>query len=70
MLREQCDVVACESISNFWVSIYDCLTNHLTVIVGNARDMKAYTYKKTDKIDAEFIAQFALNGMIKPSRIH
>lgn len=61
VLREQYDVVACESTSDFWVPIYDCLTDHLTVIVGNTRDMKAYTHKKTDKIDSEFIAQLALN---------
>ena len=48
---EECDVVACESTSDFWVPIYDSLINHLPVIVGNARDMKAFTHKKTDKID-------------------
>ncbi len=31
--------------------------------------MKAYSYKKTDKIDSEFIAQLALNNMVKPSRV-
>ena len=69
VLTENCDVVACESTSDFWVPIYDSLINHLTVIVGNARDMKAFTHKKTDKIDSEFIAQLALNNMIKPSRV-
>jgi len=43
--------------------------NHLPVIVGNARDMKAFTHKKTDKIDSEFIAKLALNQMIQPSRV-
>lgn len=69
VLEEKCDVVACESTSDFWVPIYDTLISHLTVIVGNARDMKAYTHKKTDKIDSEFIAQLALNNMVKPSRV-
>jgi transposase len=69
VLTEKCDVVACESTSDFWVPIYDSLIGHLTVIVGNARDMKAFTHKKTDKIDSEFIAQLALNNMIKPSRV-
>jgi transposase len=66
---EKCDVVACESTSDFWVPIYDSLIKHLPVIVGNARDMKAFTHKKTDKIDSEFIAQLALNNMIQPSRV-
>ena len=66
---EQCDVVACESTSDFWVPIYDSLIKHLPVIVGNARDMKAFTHKKTDKIDSEVIAQLALNKMIQASRV-
>ena len=39
---EQCDVVACESTSDFWVPIYDSLIKHLHVIIGNARDMKVF----------------------------
>jgi transposase len=69
VIEKQCDVVACESTSDFWVPIYDTLISHVTVIVGNARDMKAYSHKKTDKIDSEFIAQLALNNMVKPSRV-
>ena len=66
---EKCDVVACESTSDFWVPIYDSLKNYLPVIVGNARDMKAFTHKKTDKIDSEVIAKLALNQMVQPSRV-
>jgi transposase len=66
---ENCDVVACESTSDFWVPIYDALIKLVPVLVGNARDMKAFTHKKTDKIDSEFIAQLALNKMIQSSRV-
>jgi transposase len=69
VILEQCDVVACESTSDFWVPIYDSLIKHLPVIVGNARDMKAFTHKKTDKVDSEFIAQLALNNMVQASRV-
>ena len=69
VMSEHCDVVACESTSDFWVPIYDSLIKHLPVTVGNARDMKAFTHKKTDKIDSEVIAQLALNKMIQASRI-
>ena len=69
MLSEKCGVVACESTNDFWVPIYDLLIKHVNVIVGNARDMKAFTHKKTDKIDSEFIAKLALNEMIQPSRV-
>ena len=69
VMSEKCNVVACESTSDFWIPIYDSLIKHLPVIVGNARDMKAFTHKKTDKVDSEFIAQLALNNMIQPSRV-
>jgi len=69
VLSEKCGVVACESTNDFWVPIYDLLIKHVNVIVGNARDMKAFTHKKTDKIDSEFIAKLALNEMIQPSRV-
>jgi len=69
VLAEKCEVVACESTNDFWMPIYDCINEHVTVIVGNARDMKAQTHKKTDKVDSEYIALLALNGMIKPSRV-
>ncbi|AKB46604.1 Mobile element protein [Methanosarcina sp. Kolksee] len=68
VVSEECDVVACESTSDFWVPIHDSLIKHLPVIIGNARDMKAFTHKKTDKIDSEVIAQLALNNMIQPSK--
>jgi transposase len=45
------------------------LIKHLPVKVGNAWDMKAFTHKKTDKIDSEVIAQLALNNMIQASRV-
>jgi len=69
VISAKCDVVACESTNDFWVPIYDLLTKNVRVIVGNARDMKALTHKKTDKLDSEFIAKLALNEMIRPSRV-
>ncbi len=45
VLTEKGDVVACESTSDFGVPIYGSLINHLTVIVENARDMKAFAQK-------------------------
>lgn len=69
ILEHKCDVVACESTSDYWVCIYDQLFEHVPVIVGNAHDMKMLAHKKTDKIDSEVIALLALKGMITPSRV-
>ncbi|AKB17763.1 Mobile element protein [Methanosarcina sp. WWM596] len=41
MTSKKSDVVACKSTSDFWIPIYESLIDHLPVIVGNARDMKA-----------------------------
>jgi transposase len=69
ILVNKCQVVACESTSDYWVHIYDLLCDHLEVIIGNPHDMKVLSHKKTDKIDSEIIALLALKGMIKPSRV-
>jgi transposase len=68
-IEHKCEVVACESTSDFWVPIYTMMEGHATVIVGNARDIKMFSHKKTDKVDSELITQLALKGMIRPSRI-
>ena len=69
ILENKCQVVACESTSDYWVPIYDALCDFVTMIVGNAHDIKVLTHKKTDKIDSENIARLALKDMIKPSRV-
>lgn len=69
IISNNCEVVACESTSDYWVQIYDMLSNSVPVIVGNARDIKALSHKKTDKVDSEMIARLALHGMIQPSRM-
>jgi len=61
--------LGCESTSDYWVLIYEMLNQHIPVIVGNARDIKALSHKKTDNIDSEFIALLTLKGMIQPSRV-
>jgi hypothetical protein len=46
VISEKCNVVACESTSDFWVPIHDSLIRYLPVIIGNARDMKIFAHKK------------------------
>lgn len=69
IVHHQADVVACESTSDYWVPIYDLLDGIVPVVVGNAGDIKAFTHKKTDKIDSATIARLALHDMIPPSRV-
>jgi len=69
VILHDCDVVACESTSDYWLQISDLFEGHIPVIVGNARDIKSISHKKTDKIDAAWIAKLALHDLIPPSRI-
>lgn len=69
ILNNGVQALGCESTSDYWVLIYEMLNQHIPVIVGNARDIKALSHKKTDKVDSEFIALLTLKGMIQPSRI-
>ncbi len=44
-ISEKCDVVVCESASDFWVPIYESLIDHLPVIVGNASVASIVKYR-------------------------
>ncbi|HOB17716.1 MAG TPA: transposase [Candidatus Methanoculleus thermohydrogenotrophicum] len=63
-----CEVVACESTSDYWMQVYDLFADQTPVIAGNARDIKAISHKKTDTIDAARIARLALHDLIPASR--
>jgi len=69
VLFHDCEVVACESTSDYWIQVYDLFVGKIPVIVGNARDIKAISHKKTDTIDAIWIAKLALHDLIPASRI-
>jgi transposase len=69
LLNEQCELVALESTGIYWYSIYSTLEDHIEVIVANPYLIKNIPGRKTDIADAQWIAQLALNDLIKPSRI-
>src|SRR5665647_2780905 len=64
VLSHGCEVVACESTSDYWVPVSDLFAGQIPMIVGNARDIKAIFHKKTDTIDAIWIATLALHDLI------
>ena len=69
VLSHGCEVVACESTSDYWVPVSDLFAGQIPMIVGNARDIKAISHKKTDTIDAIWIATLALHDLIPASRV-
>jgi len=69
ILGHGCEQVAVESTGVYWYSVYSTLEDQIEVIVANSYRIKNIPGRKTDIIDAQWIAELALNGLIKPSRI-
>jgi len=63
-------ISAMESTGVYWKSLYNIMEeNGLEVIVVNAGHMKAVPGRKTDKNDAEWIAELLACGLLKASYI-
>ena len=64
-----CTHVAIESTGVYWRPVFNILEGSLEVILTNARDAKGYKARKTDVIDAEWLADLLRHGLLKPSFI-
>lgn len=69
ILENQCERVAMEATGIYWYPIYDLLEEHVTLQVVNPYFIKVMPGRKTDQMDAEWIAELCLNGMVKSSYI-
>ena len=61
--------VAMESTGVLWKPVYNLLEDHFTVMVVNARHIKAVPGRKTDVNDAEWIADLLRHGLVRASFI-
>ena len=64
-----CTHVAMESTGVYWKPVYNILEGHLEVIVVNAQHLKGVPGRKTDVLDAEWLAECFQLGLLKPSFI-
>jgi len=64
-----CTHVAIESTGVYWRPVFNILEGTLEVMLTNARDAKGYKARKTDVIDAEWLADLLRHGLLKPSFI-
>jgi len=64
-----CTHVAMESTGVYWKPIYNILEGHLEVIVVNAQHLKGVPGRKTDVLDAEWLAECFQLGLLKASFI-
>jgi transposase len=67
-LRERgCTHVAMESTGVYWMPVYRVLEGSIEIILGNARHMANGPGRKTDQMDAEWIAKLLRHGLIRPN---
>ena len=69
LVQAGCTHVAIESTGVYGRPVFNILEGALDVILTNARDAKGYKARKTDVIDAEWLADLLRHGLLKPSFI-
>jgi len=67
ILTHEVERVAMEATGIYWYPVYNLLEEHVTVQVANPLFIKGIPGRKTDQLDAEWIATLCLNGLVKPS---
>lgn len=69
LTANQCPQVAIESTGIYWKPVFNILEGSITVILVNARHIKAVPGRKTDVRDCEWLADLLRHGLLKPSFI-
>ena len=64
-----CTHVASESTGVYWRPVFNILEGTLDVMLTNACDAKGDKARKTDGIEAEWLADLLRHGLLKPSFI-
>src|SRR5262249_35829528 len=67
--KHQIEVLALESTGVYWRPVYTILEEGRSVILVNARHMKAVPGRKTDLKDSEWIADLLRHGLLQASFI-
>ena len=67
LVDRRVDLVAMEATGVYWKPVYYALESRLTVWLCNARHVKKVPGRKTDLSDAEWLADVAAHGMVRPS---
>jgi transposase len=61
--------VAMESTGVYWKPIYNLLEERFQLVLANAAHIKAVPGRKTDVLDAEWIAELLRHGLLSPSYV-
>lgn len=65
----ECTHVAMESTGEYWKPVYNILEGNLEVLLVNTRHVKAVPGRKTDVLDAEWLADLLRHGLLRGSFI-
>jgi transposase len=69
LMAEGCTIIAIESTGVYWRPVFNILEGSITVMLVNARHVKAVPGRKTDVKDCEWLADLLRHGLLKPSFI-
>lgn len=69
LTHQGCTHVAIESTGVYWKPVFNILEGAMEVILTNARDAKGFKARKTDVIDAEWLADLLRHDLLKASFI-
>jgi transposase len=67
LMENGCEEVAMESTGVLWKPVWNVLESTCNLVLANARQIKNMPGRKTDKKDAQWIAQLHRCGLIEPS---
>ncbi len=69
LVANECTHVAIESTGVYWRPVFNILEGAVEVMLVNAREAKGLKARKTDVIDAEWLADLLRHGLLRPSFI-
>ncbi len=69
LMAEGCTIIAIESTGVYWRPVFNILEGSITVMLVNARHVKAVPGRKTDVKDCEWLADLLRHGLLKASFI-
>jgi transposase len=69
LILNDCEAVAMESTGTYWIPVFSVLEGSMEVLIANPYMIKHIPGKKTDSVDADWLAELCLKDLIVPSRI-
>ena len=69
LLENQCKDVCMESTGKYWIPVHNILEDSIHVVVSHPKFVKAIKGKKTDKKDAQWIADLFKHDLVRGSFI-